>query len=217
MCQEQAAGGITNTNIRPPLQKRSREAWTRVLDAGVELLAERGYEGFTISAMCEAASVAPRFIYDRVDGKDDLFLAVYEHGLGRVRAGQFNMQPETRWIGLAPDPLVRAAIQVVGARFRENAPFLRAVVLLSSTVAEVAKRGATYRAEFEDQFVELLTRITREIKHEDPIAALRYCFDTAFAAWVVRVAYGAEFSSLELDDEEFDQHLQELAVRYLLR
>ena len=105
---------------------------------------------------------------------------------------------------------------MVGARFRENAPFLRAVVLLSSTVTEVAERGAAYRAEFEDQFVALLTRITSDIQHDDPEAALRYCFDTAFAAWVVRVAYGAEFSSLELDDEEFDQHLQELAVRYLL-
>lgn len=216
MCQERPTGGITNTNVRPPLQKRSREAWTRVLDAGVELLAERGYEGFTISAMCEAAGVAPRFIYDRVDGKDDLFLAVYEHGIERVRSGQFDMQPEARWVGLAPDPLVRAAVQVVGERFRENAPFLRAVVLLSSTVTEVAKRGASYRAEFEDQFVALLTRIAGEIQHEDPMAALRYCFDTAFAAWVVRVAYGAEFSSLELDDEAFDRRLQELAVRYLL-
>ena len=46
---------------------------------------------------------------------------------------------------------------------------------------------------------------------------MRYCFDTAFAAWVVRVAYGPEFSALGLDDDQFDDHLQELGVRYLLR
>ncbi|RFA11045.1 hypothetical protein B7R54_01925 [Subtercola boreus] len=208
---------MTSNPVRPPLQKRSREAWTRLLDAGVELLAERGYEGFTISALCEASEVAPRFIYDRVDGKDDLFLAVYEHGLARVRLGQSELQREDRWHGLAAAPLVRGAIGEIGARFRENAPFLRAVVLLSSTVAEVANRGALYREEFEGQFVELLSRVTAEIRHAEPVAAVRYCFDTAFSAWVVRVAYGAEFSSLELDDEQFDRHLQELAVRYLLR
>lgn len=74
--------------IRPPLQRRSREAWARVLDAGVALLAEGGYEAFTIAAVCDRAQVAPRAIYARTDSKDALFLAVYEHGLARVRADQ---------------------------------------------------------------------------------------------------------------------------------
>ena len=217
MCQDPISGGDTSTSVRAPRQKRSREAWARVLDAGVELLAERGYEGFTIAAICDAAGVAPRFIYDRVDGKDDLFLAVYEHGLGRVRAGQSELERDDRWVGLAPDDLVRGAIGEVSARFRENAAFLRSIVLLSSSVGEVAQRGAAYRGEFEGQFVGLLNRIVDDIRHDDPVAAMRYCFDTAFAAWVVRVAYGPEFSALELDDEQFDQHLQDLGVRYLLR
>jgi AcrR family transcriptional regulator len=188
-----------------------------VLDAGVALLSEYGYDGFTIAAVCDAAGVAPRFIYDRVDGKDDLFLAVYEHGLGSVRAGQSELERTDRWVGLSPPDLVRGAIREVGSRFRENAAFLRAVVLLSSSVAEVARRGAAYREEFEDQFVALLRPISSKITHDDPIAAIRYCFDTAFAGWVVRVAYGPDFSALGLDDEQFDGHLQELGVRYLLR
>jgi hypothetical protein len=112
---------------------------------------------------------------------------------------------------------VRGAVAEIGARFRENTAFLRAVVLLSSSVAEVAQRGVAYREEFEEQFVQLLRRITADIRHDDPLSAMRYCFDTAFAAWVVRVAYGPEFSALGLDDEQFDRHLQELGVRYLLR
>jgi len=217
MCQDPISGGDTSTSVRAPRQKRSREAWSRVLDAGVELLSERGYEGFTIGAICDAAGVAPRFIYDRVDGKDDLFLAVYEHGLARVRAGQSELERPERWVGLTTDALVRGAIREIGARFRENSAFLRAIVLLSSSVAEVAVRGAAYRAEFEGQFVGLLGRISHNIRHDDPLSAIRYCFDTAFAAWVVRVAYGPEFSALGLDDDKFDQHLQELGVRYLLK
>lgn len=216
MCQDPTLGGDTSTSVRAPRQKRSREAWSRVLDAGVQLLSERGYEGFTIAAICESAGVAPRFIYDRVDNKDDLFLAVYEHGLGRVRAGQSELERPERWAGLTPDALVRGAIGEISARFRENAAFLRSVVLLSSSVGEVAQRGAAYRGEFERQFVGLLSRIVDDIRHDDPLAAMRYCFDTAFAAWVVRVAYGPEFSALELDDGQFDQHLRDLGVRYLL-
>lgn len=210
-------GAATIAPIRPPVQQRSRAAWTRLLDAGVELLAERGYEGFTISAVSEAAGVAPRFIYDRVDGKDDLFLAVYEHGIARVRAGQAALERVDRWRDLAPEELVRGAVGEVGARFLEHAAFLRSVVLLSSTVAEVARRGASYRAEFEDQFVEVLRPIAGDVRHEDAIAAIRFCFETSFSAWVVRVAYGAGYSSLELDDASFDEQLQTLAVRYLLR
>lgn len=205
-----------STTIRPPVQKRSREAWARVLDAGVQLLSDRGYDGFTINAICAAAGVAPRFLYDRVDGKDDLFLAVYEHGLSRVREGQSELEREGRWAGLTAHELVSGAVGEIGARFRQNAAFLRSVVLISSSDTEVARRGAAYRAEFEQQFMGLLARIENEISLEDPAAAVRYCFDTAFSAWVVRVAYGAEFSSLELDDEAFDQRLRQLSVRYLL-
>ena len=39
--------------IRPPVQRRSREAWERVLNAGVELLEEGGYDAFTIAAVCD--------------------------------------------------------------------------------------------------------------------------------------------------------------------
>jgi AcrR family transcriptional regulator len=202
--------------VRLPLQKRSREAWARVLDAGVQLLSEHGYDGFTINAICEAAGVAPRFIYDRVDGKDDLFLAVYEHGLAPVREAQSELEREDRWAGLPSHELVSGAVREIGARFRQSSAFLRAVVLISSSDSEVAARGALYRAEFEEQFVKLLARIESQVSLDDPHAAIRYCFDTAFSAWVVRVAYGAEFSSLELDDEAFDQRLQQLAVRYLL-
>jgi AcrR family transcriptional regulator len=56
-------------------QRRSREAWNRVLDADVELLETGGYETFTIAAVCDRAQVAPRALYERADSKDALFLA----------------------------------------------------------------------------------------------------------------------------------------------
>src|SRR5215213_5292370 len=93
--------------VRPPQQRRSREAWGRVLDAGVGLLEDGGLEAFTIAAVCERAGVAPPAIYARTASKDALFLAVYEHGIGRLRAEQEVFARSERWAGLGPAGLIR--------------------------------------------------------------------------------------------------------------
>src|SRR3954452_5374457 len=96
--------------VRPPKQRRSREAWNRVLDAGVAILEDGGYEAFTIAAVCERARVAPTAIYARTTSKDALFLAVYEHGIAQLRAEQDVFADGTRWAGLGPAELVREAV-----------------------------------------------------------------------------------------------------------
>ena len=77
---------LASLAIRPPRQERTRQAWSRVLDAGVALVEEGGYEAFTIAAVCERAQAAPRALYDRTTSKDALFLAVYEHGMSPIMA-----------------------------------------------------------------------------------------------------------------------------------
>ena len=54
-----AEPAAADLEVRPPKQRRSREAWNRVLDAGVAILEEGGYDAFTIAAVCERAAVAP--------------------------------------------------------------------------------------------------------------------------------------------------------------
>src|SRR3954454_11180502 len=115
--------------VRPPKQRRSREAWSRVLDAGVSLLEEGGMEAFTIAAVCERARVAPPAIYARTASKDALFLAVYEHGIARLRADQGVFAASVLWAARGPADLVREAVaEMVGISLRHK-PFLRAVVL----------------------------------------------------------------------------------------
>src|SRR3954451_16333689 len=123
--------------VRPPKQQRSREAWNRVLDAGVALLEDGGYDAFTIAALCERAAVAPPAIYARTASKDALFLAVYEHGIARLRDEQAVFDDDARWAGLSAADRVRAAVaEMVGISLRHQR-FLRAVVLLSAAHAEV--------------------------------------------------------------------------------
>ena len=109
--------------IRPPRQQRTREAWSRVLDAGVALLEDGGYEAFTIAGVCQRARVAPRAIYDRAASKDALFLAVYEHGLQRVRDDNQQFTNERRWHGLAAAALIDQAIHELAAIFHRHSAF----------------------------------------------------------------------------------------------
>src|SRR3954451_17487556 len=103
-------GMDADLEVRPPKQRRSREAWNRVLDAGVALLEDGGYDAFTIAAVCERAQVAPTALYARTTSKDALFLAVYEHGIARLRAEQQVFADDGRWAGLPPAALLRAAV-----------------------------------------------------------------------------------------------------------
>ena len=203
--------------VRPPKQARSREAWHRVLDAGVAILEEGGYEAFTIAAVCERAQVAPTAIYARTTSKDALFLAVYEHGVARLRADQAVFADARRWAGLAPTALVRAAVaEMVGISLRHQR-FLRAVVLISAAHPEVARRGSGYAQDLGERFARVVLRAAAAVRHPDPEAAIRSCFTTVFASSVIRVAYGAGFASQSpLDDDGYVADLGEMAVRYLL-
>lgn len=204
--------------IRPPQQQRSRETWNRVLDAGVGLLEDGGYDAFTIAAVCERAGVAPPSIYARTTSKDALFLAVYEHGIGRLREAESVFADEQRWARRAPAELVRSAVaETVGLCLRHRR-FLAAVVLVSAAHAEVRRRGAGYAQQLGEGFAAVVLRAADVIGHADPEAAVRSCFGTVFATSIIRVAYGPGFATPSpVDDDTFVADLGEQAVRYLLR
>ena len=203
--------------IRPPVQRRSREAWNRVLDAGVDLIEEGGYDAFTIAAVCGRAQVAPRALYARADNKDALFLAVYEHGMARVLADQAVLADEERWRDLPPDQLAVQVVTEVAAIFFRHADFLRAVVLISGVHAEVYRRGARYSRQLGDQVSSLLLRARDAIDNPDPETAVLAAFNAVFSALVLRIAYGPAFAAPPTDEQTFLHTLGTMVRRYLFR
>ncbi|WP_324277945.1 TetR/AcrR family transcriptional regulator [Blastococcus brunescens] len=203
--------------VRPPKQRRSREAWERVLDAGVTILEDGGYDAFTIAAVCQRAHVAPPAIYARTTSKDALFLAVYEHGIGRLRAEQDVFADDGRWVDLVPADLVRAAVGEMVAISLRHERFLRSVVLISAAHPEVRERGSRYSKELGERFGQVVLRVAESVTHPDAELAIRSCFGTVFSASIIRVAYGPAFATSQpVDDDAFVADLGEMAVRYLL-
>ena len=203
--------------VRPPKQDRSRRAWNRVLDAGLAIFEDRGYDGFTITAVCEQADVAPTVIYARTASKETLFLAVYEHGAARVRAEQDVFADPGHWAGMAPAALVRAAVAAVVDVAIRHEKFLRAVVLVSATHPEIHRRGSRYVHELGRRFTGVVLTAATAIRHEDPAAAVWSCFSTVFAAATNRIAYGPDFTTpAPAPHQVFVADLGETAARFLL-
>ena len=203
----------TDLEIRPPQQRRSREAWARVLDAGVALLEDGGYDAFTIAALCERAGVAPPAIYARTTNKEALFLAVYEHGIARLAPAPRPSTPAE-----TPAEAVRGFVAALLGGMLAHRRFLGAVVLISAAHPEVHRRGAGYAHALEQAFVELVGERVDAVPHPDPAAAARTCFGSVFAAGVLRVAWGADFTTaVPVDDATFVAAQADAAVRYLLQ
>jgi AcrR family transcriptional regulator len=204
--------------IRPPRQERSRRAWDRVLEAGVTLLEEAGYEGFTIAAVCERAHVPPRAVYDRAPTKDALFLAVYEHGMARIKADHAVFADPARWLGLDAAALIEAVVREVTAMFGRHQALLRAVVLISGVHPEVYRRGSVYSRELGGLFTALLRPIVPPVTQPgaDADTVLRTCYTTVFSALVIRVAYGPGFAADPVDDATFTAQLTRMISLYLL-
>ncbi|GGM06876.1 hypothetical protein GCM10010129_58420 [Streptomyces fumigatiscleroticus] len=202
--------------IRRPRQERTRQAWARILDAGVALIEEGGYEAFTIAALCEKAQVPPRALYDRTTSKDALFLAVYEHGIARITADERAFARPDRWQDLTPEELITAAVTELTGLFRRHAAFLRHIVLLSGAHPEVLRRGRAHVHTLADTFTARLLSVRDHITHPDPETAVRQCFATVFAACVVRTAHGPDLATPPVDHDTFTAHLALTATRSLL-
>ena len=196
--------------VRPAQQHRSREAWARVLDAGVAVLSESGSEGFTIAAVCDRAGVTPPTIYRRASNKDALFLAVYEHGIERIRAMEESVREASPAAENAPvAAVVAAAVDTIARIFLTHRGFLHAVIVISATNAKVRDEGVGASTSLAELFDQLTAAVTSG--DQAPIRAA--VFQMLFGALVLRTGFGADFATpLPVDDDAFIAGLKAVAV-----
>ena len=204
-------------SISPPTQRRSREAWNRILDAGVQLIEEGGYEAFTIAALCQRAGVAPSAVYDRADSKDAVFLATYEHAHVEIEAEYAALDDGPQWESLTAEEVISRAVKELGALHLRHAQFLRSVILISGAHPEVYRRGAGKRRALAARFHVLLGRLCDHAGNPLPETAIETAFTAVFSTLSMRISYGPDFTPLAVDDEALLDQLAAMAVAYLLR
>jgi AcrR family transcriptional regulator len=85
-----------------PRRRLKRTQRERLIDALIELAAQRGYPAVSITELCSHAGVSPVTFYELFEGKEECFLAAYRHCGERMFARMRALAADTHdWSALA--------------------------------------------------------------------------------------------------------------------
>jgi len=190
--------------VRAPRQQRTRDAWERVLEAGVALLTEGGLDALTVSAVCRRAGISAPSLYARVDGRAGLVAAVYEHVMLRIRASD---EAAVRALPDASAPVavrIEAVVDAAVAQFRDHAALLRPVIAASLQDDLIHRRGV-------DEARRLIDALSAALALGEE--AGRDIATMIFSELVMSTMYGPDFASpFAPDDESLRRRLVRMAA-----
>lgn len=125
---------MTQTSLpMAPKQDRSRAALERLMTATREMLHDGNFEDLTIAAISKRSGVSTGSIYARFKGKDELFRAVMALVLNELDEEWTKLIEQLREQGLGLQPLVPAAVSLLGDHLQRHAPLLRPFMAHATT------------------------------------------------------------------------------------
>lgn len=198
------------------MQKRSRVTLERLLQAGVGLLAERGYEGLSIADLSARSGVSVGSIYQRFDGKESLFAALRERILEGIDAQQSDL-----FRSIDPTlPDARLVVEAIGrlaALLRRHEALLRVMILRGAVDEETRRRGSQSSVALARAYETFLLASVRRFGHERPELAADMSFRIVYATLTRRIMSGPKFESeTEIDWDTFVAELARSQASYLL-
>ncbi len=208
---------MTGLSGAEPTQKRSRRSAERVLDASLELLAENGFEAFTVADVSRRAGVSVGAIYARFGSKESLLRAVHARAMDvmtREHAASDRRAAPTGTLGES----VVDAVEIVAGVFDRNRDLLRAFMHLGAVDDVISERGSESSRELSRQFQAIVLEHRDEIGHADPDTAVDIAFRIAYCTFARQIMYGPEFESdLPVSWEELVPEMTAACLAYLLR
>jgi AcrR family transcriptional regulator len=206
-----------DTGLRPPQQRRSRESLERVLRAGERLLADRGYDGFTINEVSRTAKVSVGSVYGRFANKDALILEIQRRMLERLAPPT---DEEVRAVQQDEAVDLRGAVQHAVHRLADTTnserALLRAFMLRAPVDVRIAAMGSDASRAAGRAFKLVLLARRDEVGHPDPELAADVAYRMVYDVLTRHVMYGPTFESdAGRTWEELVDELIEAAVAYL--
>ncbi|WP_201643892.1 TetR/AcrR family transcriptional regulator [Paraburkholderia metrosideri] len=173
----------TNQNfVRAPSQGRSRASFERVLETATELLATRGYEGFTLQDVSVLSKASIGSIYGRVKGKDDLVRAVQIRVLQKADDEQIEMFNSLRSQHASLASLIPATIFATAEYLKSHGALFSAFMTRAPFDPVIASTGKMSFHKFLQGFKSLLLAHRDEIAAPDPHRSVETCFVVVYAA-----------------------------------
>ena len=170
-------------------EERAGDRRGRLVDAAIELLAERGEAGTTMTAICAQAGLTERYFYESFAHREDALLAALDHVSTQIATAAVGILEETSG---PPEERVHAVMaSFVDLVRRRPAVGLVAVVHSSATPSLRARRNDLIRT-----FADLVAREAATLYGEDAWPA-----DRARIQGLVYVAGFAELVAAWLTGE----------------
>ncbi|KJL47330.1 HTH-type transcriptional regulator BetI [Microbacterium hydrocarbonoxydans] len=173
--------------VAEPQQARSRESFTRVLDATAALLRERGAAGVTITDISALAGVSVGTIYGRVGSRANLLRSVQVRELDKLQQAmvdRLDSLPDRERSESALSELLDAYTSEMEA----NAPMIQALVALAEGDERLAATGPESWRSVRDIVVRKLARERQGVA------------DDEWMRWIFGVVYVMTLRYIERDD-----------------
>jgi len=199
----------------PPQQARSRETFTRLLDAAEALLDEKGLDAATVPAIAKRAGVSVGVVYRRFPDKDNLLRAVYRRFFERTRqanlAGIAALGQSKKPLSQLLPAIIRGAI--AGNRIKRN--LLRALILYSRMHRDPSFRKAAFAMNNETlrAISAILLKRADEINHPEPELAIEFALLTIGAVIYMTIVEDPLYTMTR--PEAIEDELSRLVLSYL--
>lgn len=202
--------------IRQPRQRRSQEAYARVLQAGRDILEEHGVDGFTVQAVSRRAGVSVGSIYLRVPSREALLLEIHAQEMERMDREEVWLEPPTALPGSPREYIESVAIKTA-AQMLDHANILRAFMRRGPEDPEIFERGRVGSQRLAAQFESALLICRGDFRHPDPEVAADFAFRMLYSMTSRRITHGSDFESTRpLSDETYLAELARAVAGYLL-
>jgi AcrR family transcriptional regulator len=203
----------TESGIRPPQQRRSRESLERVLKAGERVLADKGYEGFTISEVSRRAKVSVGSVYGRFDNKDALIRAIHLRMMERLTGPEEEFAAGVADAALDLATVVARGVHALADNMERERRLLRVFMVRGAVDPSIAAPGSESSRAAGRAFKAAVLARGAEIGHADPELAADIAFRMVYDVLARQVMHGPTFESDRM--VEWGQLVDELIAAVL--
>ena len=171
--------------VRPPQQARSVASMNRILDVASALLAEGGWDAFTIAEISRRADVSVGVIYQRFGDKGGLFAAVHDAHLAQFEARARRAFDYDAWpTDMESRALVHGVVEQLGMIFEDLGALNGVMIINSNKVPGLSEKGADVMADLRRQVTDLIRSRSCDMPRDHADVAVEICFRLAFSTFM---------------------------------
>ena len=200
--------------LRPPKQRRSRDALRRILDATRALLAEHDAEEVTLRGIAAEAGVSQSSLFARFRTKEALLDYVHEENCrARLELAEAAIADlEAREVEM--DELVRSLIRTFVEHLRTDGPLVRSLTHAGRQVPSILERETGLRRRIAERARDTVLARLPEARRKQAAPVIDSQISVMMTSAPQLVSDGAAtLLGADLSDDELVGQLSELALR----